>query len=111
MARSAVIVLLSGLALGSAGCGASTRPVWCPTSSTPVELAHSRPSHPAEHSFDARRLLGQTEGTATRIAERWGCFLRVTDRDGHQFILTSDFRTNRIDVVIVGNVITQVGIG
>jgi hypothetical protein len=56
-------------------------------------------------------LLGRSEAAASGVAGRWGCFLRVTERDGRTFAQTADFSVFRIDVVVRRGTITGVGIG
>ena len=71
-------------------------------------IAMERPSEPRPcplrfgddepPQFDARTLLGSREADARAAAERFGCELRVTRRDGRGLDITGDLRADRIDV-------------
>ncbi len=60
--------------------------------------------------FDARDLIGLevTEGEA--LADRHSCRLRVLMQDGKDpgFIIEDDFKTHRINVATVDNIIVEV---
>lgn len=110
---SGAIPVLLGMSVVSCGSQSHEGRLadWCPTSTTPVELAKGKPSRPTSHSFDAALLIGQKQEHASKMASRWGCFLRVTEIDGHKFALLADFRANRIDVVVRRGRIIKVGSG
>lgn len=57
-------------------------------------------------------LIGETEERAKElIREISGIDYRVTRRDGQPFIVTCDFKTNRINLVIENNLVTGAGVG
>jgi len=85
-------------------------PVWCPTTTGPVETKQNRPNAPAPGSFDTRTLLGMTESRATATATQHRCLVRVIERNGHKFALTADFRGNRVNLVIGRGIVTSVGV-
>jgi hypothetical protein len=66
----------------------------CPSATGPREA-------PAGEQFDAKRLVGKSVGRARKVAARHGCELRVVKRDGEWLPGTDDFRTDRINVVVV----------
>jgi hypothetical protein len=85
-----------------------TAAVWCPTSK--IAPRQSGPNSPASHSFDARTLLGQSEGSAALTARKVSCLWRVIERDGRPFALTADAKPDRIDVAISHGTVTSVGV-
>lgn len=121
--RFSALAITVGLGVILAGCGghaaagrttAGSPPaggaIWCPTSSRATESRQSKPNWPADKSFDTRTLLGLTQAQATARTARWQCSLRVIERNGKKFILTADFRSNRINLVIAHNKVTSVGV-
>jgi hypothetical protein len=50
--------------------------------------------------FDATEIIGEPVDEATRQARDAGCDLRVVVEDGRPLAATSDFRPDRIDVVV-----------
>jgi len=59
----------------------------------------------------ASSLIGLTEDEARKIAQERGWILRVAMRDGEAFMLTTDYREDRVNVVVVKNLVTSVEIG
>ena len=59
----------------------------------------------------AEQLVGMSEQAASScaIANGWG--FRVGERDGEQFAVTMDYRTNRVTVVVKSNRVTQITVG
>jgi hypothetical protein len=86
------------------------KPVWCPTSSGPGETGQSRPNAPDRGSFDARTNLGLGENQASTKIRASRCSVRVIARDGHNFVLTADFRANRVNLTIARGVVTSIGV-
>jgi hypothetical protein len=85
---------------------------------TPVSSPASTPTTaPAEPSpgevqpEQAARLVGLTEAEAEAAAAERGWAFRVVERDGETFPVTDDFRTDRVNVVVDGGVVTSVTIG
>lgn len=57
-------------------------------------------------------LLGKTEDEAKQVCENYGYKLRVTNKDGTSFIVTADYRTDRINVSVTNGKISAInGIG
>jgi hypothetical protein len=121
--RLSALAITLGLAVILAGCGghaatgrttAGSPPaggaIWCPTSSRATESKQSKPNWPRGQSFDTRTMLGLTEAQATARAARWECSLRVIERNGKKFLLTADFGSNRVNVVIASDRVTSVGV-
>lgn len=59
----------------------------------------------------ANTLVGLTEDEAMALASESGWEYRVAARDGESFMLTTDYVTNRVNVVIEDGVITEVTVG
>jgi len=59
----------------------------------------------------ARRLIGMDESVAESCAaaERWA--FRVTARDGEYFLVTADYRADRVNVTIEAGTVTSVDVG
>jgi len=60
---------------------------------------------------DANTLIGLTEDEASKIAieKRW--LVRVAMRDGEAYMLTQDFVTNRVNLMLVKTIVTAVAVG
>jgi hypothetical protein len=69
-----------------------------------------RANSPSARSFNTRALLGRTDEQATDTAGKWGCSIRVIQRNGQKFIITEDFRPNRLNVIIKHGLVTSVGV-
>lgn len=87
------------------------------TSST---VAMPEPAEPMPGSPDSPGVLGQqeanslvglTELEATATAREKGWVVRIAARDGEYFMLTSDYITNRVNLVIEKNLVTSVAVG
>jgi hypothetical protein len=59
----------------------------------------------------ASSLIGLTEDEAKKISQERGWILRVAMRDGEAFMLTTDYREDRVNVVVAKNLVTSVEIG
>ena len=57
------------------------------------------------------QLMGMTEEAAEVCAAANSWLYRVGERDGEQFALTRDYRTNRVTVSVVSGTISSVAIG
>ena len=55
-------------------------------------------------------LLGLTVRKASHRAHEHGCLLRVAKRNGHGLIITSDARTDRVNVAIDHGIVTATGV-
>lgn len=59
----------------------------------------------------ADSLIGLTEDEAQKVATERGWSVRVAMRDGEAFMLTTDYRQDRVNIVVAKNVVTSVQIG
>jgi len=64
----------------------------------------------ADPSFVAD-LVGLETEAARELAEKKGLTFRVGERDGERFLLTLDYRLDRVTVSIVDGIITQASLG
>lgn len=60
---------------------------------------------------DANTLIGLSEDEAMKVASTEGWEFRVAARDGEQYMLTTDYVMNRVNVTIVEGTITEVSVG
>jgi len=58
-----------------------------------------------------RKVVGLAENEAATIVEQAGLAWRVTERDGEQFPVTADYRTDRINAVITDGLVAAATIG
>lgn len=56
-------------------------------------------------------VVGLPEGEATGLLEEAGFAVRVAERDGEPFMLTRDYRGDRVNLVVSGGVVTSVWVG
>ena len=56
-------------------------------------------------------VVGLTEAEATVALEEAGFTVRVAERDGEMFMLTRDYRADRVNLVIAGGVVTSIWMG
>ncbi|MEY4365942.1 MAG: hypothetical protein RLZZ305_1286 [Actinomycetota bacterium] len=75
-----------------------------PTPGTDVPAAAVRPA-------DAEKLVGLTEDEATRVATGAGWTIRVVSRDGEDFLVTTDWQGNRVNITVVDGTVTAVTVG
>jgi hypothetical protein len=59
----------------------------------------------------ADSLIGLTEDEARKVATERGWTVRVAMRDGEAFMLTTDYREDRVNLTVVKNTVTSVQIG
>jgi hypothetical protein len=59
----------------------------------------------------ADSLIGLTEDEAKKVAGERGWTVRVAMRDGEAFMLTTDYRQDRVNITVVNNLVTSVQIG
>ena len=59
----------------------------------------------------AGKLVGLTEKTAAACAESEGWRVRVVQRDGEEFMVTADYRVDRVNLVVEDDVVTNVTVG
>jgi hypothetical protein len=60
---------------------------------------------------EANTLVGLTEDEAMKIAQSEGWEFRVAARDGEQYMLTTDYVMNRVNVTLVEGTVTEVTVG
>ena len=60
---------------------------------------------------DADTLIGLSEDEAMKVASSEGWEFRVAARDGEQYMLTTDYVMNRVNVTIVEGTVTEVTVG
>ncbi len=66
---------------------------------------------PNPGNFNPRQLVGLSESSATRLAQRNGFRVRVVARDGRNFPVTRDFRRDRVNLSIVRGRVIRATIG
>ena len=59
----------------------------------------------------ADTVLGMSETEATKVAEAKGLTVRVGSRDGEDFALTMDYRSDRVTLTVVAGIVTAVSPG
>lgn len=59
----------------------------------------------------ADSLIGLTEDEARKVATERGWIVRVAMRDGEAFMLTTDYREDRVNLTVEKNTVTSVQIG
>jgi hypothetical protein len=75
-------------------------PLWCPFAG-PVSSTR----------FDTRLLLGLGVAAAERDAQHHGCTSRIVELNGRGLAITSDLRSNRVDLAVTHGVVTGVDVG
>lgn len=56
-------------------------------------------------------LVGMNVDEAEKMAQNSGFIVRVIERDGESFMITMDYRTNRVDVKVTNDIITDFSVG
>lgn len=59
----------------------------------------------------AGALVGLTEKVATTCAENEGWNVRIVAKDGEEYMVTADYRSDRVNLTIVNDVVTAVNVG
>jgi len=62
-------------------------------------------------SASVKKLIGLTEAEAQNVAAKLGWEVRIAMRDGEAFILTTEFKTNRVDLTVTKDFVTSVVVG
>ena len=60
---------------------------------------------------DAQKLVGLTEAEATKVAMGNGWAVRIAMRDGQEFMLTTDYSDNRVNLTVTNGVVTGITVG
>lgn len=71
----------------------------------------TEPGFPGGELPSAPDVIGRAESGATVVIERVGFTVRVVARDGETFMVTEDFRSDRVNVVVVAGVVTDAYMG
>jgi hypothetical protein len=80
-----------------------------PTSSTDFE---SEMNNQIRLTQDfAATLIGMNVVEAEALAKSKGFISRITERDGESFIVTMDYRTNRVNLIVENDIITKTFVG
>jgi len=77
----------------------------------PPDSGATEPGFPGGELPSAPDVVGMTESEATVVIERAGFTVRVVARDGETFMVTEDFRADRVNVVVVEGVVTDAYMG
>ena len=56
-------------------------------------------------------LIGMNITEAEQRAHTAGFTLRIVERDGESFAITMDYRTDRVDVKVTNDIITEYSVG
>ena len=56
-------------------------------------------------------LIGMNITDAEQLAQSSGFTLRIVERDGESFAITMDYRTDRVDVKVTNDIITEYSVG
>jgi hypothetical protein len=56
-------------------------------------------------------LIGKNKYDAQKIVENYGYSFRITSENGNHYMITCDFRTDRVNVKIENDIITEVYLG
>jgi len=62
-------------------------------------------------NHDMFRFVDLPEEQATLTAEEMGFVVRVVERDGEQYNVTADLRSDRVNFVITQGVVTEAKVG
>lgn len=63
---------------------------------------------PPRETFDATAVVGEPLGSATKQARAAGCDVRVVIEDGKPLATTSDYRPDRINVVVTDDTVKRI---
>jgi hypothetical protein len=95
----------SGVEPGDEGSGGPTEPVEEEPSPEPL------PGDPGEAETLAHDVIGLSEADAVAAIEEAGHVARIVSRDGEDFAVTDDYRTDRINLRIGAGVVTHADVG
>lgn len=59
----------------------------------------------------AATLLGMNVVEAEALAKSQGFMSRIVERDGESFMITMDYRTNRVNLIVENDIITKAHVG
>ncbi len=61
--------------------------------------------------MDIKKLIGKTEKEGIEIAKSHGYTVRLIKKDGESFVVTMDFRFDRINIEVENDIITKCNLG
>lgn len=107
------VVAVASLFLFAACAGEETAPTSPPSpSASPTPAAsHKTPPTQKQAKQVARDVVGMAEVEAVATAQAQGLTTRVVQRDGQDFPITMDLRTDRINLVITDGKVTRATVG
>lgn len=73
--------------------------------------AAASPDEAAARLLPVSAVLGKTKEEATLLCEQMGFWVRVTCEDGHHFIVTRDYHTNRVNLELTAGLVVKAHIG
>jgi hypothetical protein len=65
----------------------------------------------APNKASIQKLIGLPEAEAQKVATSLGWKVRIAMRDGTEFILTSDYQTNRVNLTVTKGLVAAVVVG
>jgi hypothetical protein len=78
----------------------------------PADPGVSSPGYdPEQAAAVVERVVGATESDAVVAARELGFEARVVERDGDSFPVTADYRIDRVNLVIEGDIVTSATVG
>jgi hypothetical protein len=112
MKRVLVALSLVLAACGSSGADTSVSTVNpSPDASFEVPTEEEMQEQVARTEAFAATTVGMTEGDALEAIEEAGLIARVVAEDGEYFAVTEDYVTTRVNLVLVGGVVTEATAG
>lgn len=61
--------------------------------------------------FELEYLIGKNKDDAQKIVENYGYSFRITSENGNDYMITCDFRTDRVNVKIEDDLIISAELG
>lgn len=61
--------------------------------------------------LDLENLIGKNKYDAQKIVESHGYIFRITSENGNYYMITCDFKTNRVNVKIEDDLIVEADLG
>jgi hypothetical protein len=100
-----------------AACGSSSADTSVSTNNPNPDASYEVPTEEEMQEQVARTeafaatTIGMTEGDAVEAIEEAGLIARVVAEDGEYFAVTEDYVTTRVNLVLVGGVVTEATAG
>jgi hypothetical protein len=109
------ILLVTVMMLAACGSSGADVPVSTinpnPDASFEVPTEEEMQEQVARTEAFAATTIGMTEGDAVEAIEEAGLIARVVAEDGEYFAVTEDYVTTRVNLVLVGGVVTEATAG